>query len=59
MLQKWHLMQCIKEGSTLRISPKMGKPSPRIVYRYGLEDGQIKEFLVFRRLTKNIWKRIA
>ena len=35
MLEKWFLMQCIKEGSTLRISPKKDKPSPRIVYREG------------------------
>jgi len=26
------LMQCIKESSTLRVSPKGEKPSPRIVY---------------------------
>ena len=30
-------MQCIKESSTLRVSPKKEKPSPRIVYRYGKE----------------------
>ena len=34
-LQRWLLMQCIKQSSTLRVSPKMEKPSPRIVYREG------------------------
>jgi len=52
-------MQCIKEkGSTLRVSPKSGnpnpKPSPRVVYRYGKQDGQIREFLNYRKMLKNI-----
>lgn len=54
MLQKWHLMQCIKEGSTLRISSKGDKPSPRIVFRYGKEDKQIGKFLHHRKLVKKI-----
>ena len=47
MLQKWFVMQCIKKGSTLRVSPKRNKPSPRIVYRYGKQDGEIKNFLKY------------
>jgi len=43
-LKKWFLMQCIKESSTLRVSPKEEKPSPRIVYRYGKQDNEIKGF---------------
>jgi len=31
-LNKWFTMQCIKEGSTLRVSPKRDKPEPRIVW---------------------------
>ena len=31
-LLKWFVMQCIKEGSTVRISPKRDKPSPRVVF---------------------------
>ena len=44
MLRKWFEMQCIKEGSTLRVSPKRKKPSPRIVFRYGRQDDPIRDF---------------
>ena len=57
-LQRWHLMQCIKESSTLRVSPKMTKPSPRIVYREGEEDNQIADFLRYRRKIKNIMRKM-
>lgn len=57
MLEKWFVMQCIKEGSTLRVSPKMNKPSPRIVFRHGKQDKQVREFLSVRKLVKKIiWK---
>jgi len=56
MLEKWLIMQCIKEGSTLRVSTKGDKPSPRIVYRHGKQDGQIKEFPGYRELIKDIIK---
>ena len=58
-LQRWHLMQCIKESSTLRVSPKMSKPSPRIVYREGIDDNQIVDFLRYRRKIKNIMRKIV
>jgi len=58
MLQKWFLMQCIKEGSTLRVSSKREKPSPRIVFRYGRENCQIEGFLKYRELTKNIIRKL-
>ena len=58
-LQKWHLMQCIKEGSTLRVSSKGDKPSPKIVFRYGKEDKQIKEFIGFRKLVKSITQKMV
>jgi hypothetical protein len=57
MLEKWFLMQAIKEGSTLRVSPKTDKPGPKIVFRYGKQDKQIREFLSYRKLVKKIiWK---
>ncbi len=59
MLEKWFLMQCIKESSTLRVSPKRQKPSPRIVYRYGQEDEQIQSFLKRRRLIKNMIRKLS
>jgi len=58
MLEKWFLMQCIKEASTLRVSPKGNKPPPRIVYRYGKQDKQIRDFLVYRKLAKSIYKQV-
>ena len=56
--QRYHLMQCIKQSSTLRISNKNQKPSPRIVYRNGKQDNQIRSFLEYRKLIKRIIRRI-
>ena len=56
-LHDWLIMQCIKEASTLRVSPKNGKSSPRIVYRYGREDEEIRNYLKYRNLIKRILKR--
>lgn len=58
MVEKWFLMQCIKEGSTLRVSPKRGKGSPRIVFRHGKENGQIEGFLRFRKSMKNMIRKL-
>ena len=57
-LDKWFVMQCIKESSTLRVSPKNDKPSPRIVYHEGKQDGQIKVFLANRRCIKDIIRKM-
>ena len=57
-LEKWFLMQCIKEESTLRVSNKREKPSPRIVFRYGCEDMRIAEFLGCRKMIKGIVRRL-
>jgi hypothetical protein len=56
-LIKWFLMQCIKGCSTLRVSPKKEKPSPRIVYRCGNESENIREFLKNRQLIKRISRK--
>lgn len=53
-LKTWFLMQCIKESSTLRVSPKKEKPSPRIVYRDGEQDKGIRCFMAYRRKIKSI-----
>lgn len=55
-LTGWFILQCIKKGSTLRVSPKKQKPSPRMVYRFGKEDTQIKNFLDYRKLIKKIMR---
>jgi hypothetical protein len=51
-LTGWFILQCIKEGSTLRVSEKKEKPQPRIVYRYGSQQNQIAEFLAYRKVVK-------
>lgn len=53
-LRKWFLMQCIKGCSTLRVSPKREKPPPRIVYRYGKLDQNVKDFLKYREIMKKM-----
>jgi hypothetical protein len=53
-LRKWFLMQCIKGCSTLRVSPKREKPPPRIVYRYGKLDQNVKDFLKYREIIKKM-----
>ena len=55
-LTGWFILQCIKQGSTLRVSPKGEKPSPRIVFRHGCEHEQIPNFLQYRRIIKRIIK---
>jgi len=56
--ERWFLMQCIKQASTLRVSAKKEKPSPRIVFRYGKEDKEIKGFLEYRRLIKRFVRKL-
>jgi hypothetical protein len=54
MVLRYLAMQCIKGGSTLRISGKVGKPSPRVVYRFGEQSHAFKEFLRARRFIKRM-----
>jgi hypothetical protein len=58
-LQQYQLMQCIKESSTLRVSKKKEKPSPRIVFRHGKQNHEIKRYLEWRRHIKRIDKKRA
>ena len=57
-LKTYFLMQCIKESSTLRVSSKGEKPSPRIVFRFGKQDKQVKEFLFYRSEIKRIMRNM-
>jgi len=57
-LLKWFVMQCIKEASTLRISPKGAKPPPRIVFHYGGQEKEIKTFLSYRKVIKSIIRKM-
>ncbi len=53
-LVRWFVLQCIKKEFTLRISPKGNKPRPRVIYRYGKQNGEIKKYLQYRRLVRSI-----
>jgi len=44
-LEQYVRMQCIKRSSTVRLGPKIDKPPPRVVYRYGKQDRQIRKLL--------------
>jgi hypothetical protein len=55
-LKRWVIMQYIKETSTLRSSRDNKRPIPEIVFRYGLQDKQIKKFLETRKLILNFLK---
>jgi hypothetical protein len=60
-LQRYVRMQCIKETSTARISVKKGKrvkPIPKVVFRFGRQDRQIKKFLKTRRFILDSLKRL-
>jgi hypothetical protein len=57
-LRKYVWMQDIKESSTLRVGPKGEKPSPRVVYHFGKQDGQIKKYLRERKKINKISKSL-
>lgn len=56
-LRKWCIMQCIKQSSTLRVSPKGRKKSPRIVYRFGAQNHEIKDFLEYRKIALKYYNK--
>ena len=56
---RWLPMQCIKESSTLRVSSKGGKPSPRIVFRFGKQDDQVRRFLESRKKIKKLVRLLS
>lgn len=60
-LRSYVRMQCIKETSTARISrkpEKREKPIPRIVFRCGKQDRQIKKFLETRKFLLDSLNRL-
>ncbi|MFX0199610.1 MAG: hypothetical protein ACFFCW_26100 [Candidatus Hodarchaeota archaeon] len=59
--QRYVHMQCIKGTSTVRISGKKGKrvkPVPKVVFRFGRQERQIKKFLETRKFVLDSLKRI-
>jgi len=57
-LTDWFLMQLIKGTFTLRHGFKGKKSPPRIVYRYGSQDKQIKKFLDNRKFILDFFKKL-
>jgi hypothetical protein len=55
-LKDYVLRQCIKMASTLRVLMKDGKPSPRLVFRFGYQDNAVKDYLEYRQLIKSVHK---
>lgn len=53
-LSKWFYMQLIKGTFTLRHCFKKRKSIPKIVFRYGNQNGQIAEFLANRKFILDI-----
>lgn len=51
-LQKWFDMQAIKETACLRTGRKRRKKPPEIIFRYGFQDREIKDYLRIRRLIQ-------
>jgi hypothetical protein len=58
-LKDYLVMQCIKESSTLRVSGKGERPSPRIVFRLGTQKNEIRRFLFLRRHIRKIVKAVS
>ena len=56
-LTKYFLEQSTRGDFTLRISPKGKKPSPRIVFQYGKQGGEIQNYLQDCELLKSINKK--
>jgi hypothetical protein len=57
-LTGFFILQCIKRGSTLRVSPKKEKPIPRVVFRSGSQNYQIADFLAHRTVVKGIMDKM-
>lgn len=57
-LKSYLIMQCIKKCSTIRVSPKSGKGSPRIVCRFGIQSENVRIFLKNRQLIKKISEKM-
>ena len=51
---KYLLMCWIKTVSCLRISNKNEKPRPRIVFKFGKQDNEIKNYLQFRKCLRSV-----
>ena len=53
-VMSWAIMQMIKGSSTLRISTKFYKHRPRIIYKEGSQDKEIKAFREYREIFRRL-----
>jgi len=54
-LTRYVLMQGIKESSCLRIGRKGNKSPPRIVFKFGKQDSEIRNYLLAKRNMNPRW----
>lgn len=47
-------MQCIKKESTLRLGNKGVKGCPRVIFRFGSQNGEVRNYLFYRRMVNAI-----
>jgi len=52
----WFILQCVKKAMTVRISPKLSKPEPRIIKMKGKLDQICKQYLETFDLYKEIYR---
>jgi hypothetical protein len=57
-LRDYVLLQGRKKTSTLRLGNKGEKPPPKILFRYGKQDKEIKDFLEERREIKQVYRTL-
>lgn len=58
-LTMYALMQGIKESSCLRCGRKKDKPFPRVVFRFGKEDSEIRWYLKYRGTVRKIERGVV
>ena len=51
-LQKWFIMQAIKETACLRTGRKRRKKPPKVVFAFGFQDREVKSYLKIRKLIE-------
>ena len=57
-LNRWLVMQCRKQTSTIRCTPKGNKPTPTNIELKGRRDNKITNFLEEEKMIKNIYDSV-
>jgi len=56
-LTEWFVMQCVKGSDTLGVGKKGDKPKPKLMFKYGRLDGEVKAFIKKRKEVWNILRK--